>query len=73
MCYLSSENVHIQVKLFAVKKAGGMSYTKDLWSTFNGCTVLETEKIPLGAFTLTVQYSPQQNLIRYFLNTSAIH
>ncbi len=29
VCYLSSsENVHIQVKLFAVKKAGGMSYTK---------------------------------------------
>lgn len=39
----SSENAHIQVKLFAVKKAGGMLYSKDLWRTFSGCAVLEIE------------------------------
>lgn len=66
VCYLSSsENVHIQVKLFAVEKAGGMSYTKDLWSTFSCCTVLETEKIPWGDFTLAGKDS--RNLKRYFL------
>lgn len=66
VCYLSSsENVHIQVKLFAVEKAGGMSHTKDLWSTFSGCAVLETEKIPWGDFTLAGKDS--RNLKRYFL------
>lgn len=39
----SSENAHIQVKLFAVKKAGGMLYSKDLWRTFSSCAVLEIE------------------------------
>lgn len=68
MCYLSSsENVHIEVKLFAVRKAGGMSYSKDLWSTYSGGTVLEIGEIPLGASTLTVQpqsrYGPHQNLM----------
>lgn len=53
-CYLSSENVHIQVKLLAVREAGGMSYTKDWWSTFSGRT---------DAFRASHTDCPQQTVL----------
>lgn len=71
VCYSSSsENVHINVKLFAVKKAGGMSYTKDLWGHLQWLHSLGHRRDTFGGIlTLTVQYRSHENLIKILFQT----